>query len=174
MRTGDGLVALLGAMLAFGAVAVGFEDGTNWAVVATMATAAAGLFLVAAFRVLVTPRILLVGDPDGPSGGRLQVMTEALEEDGFAVRSCAGPTHGGCPVLDGKPCPVGGLLSGVVVYHPADYTGPVPNCGRALHLPELTIEADSDREPEVARDTALVGAARGPETAVRALHAIVA
>lgn len=172
MRTCDGLTAIIAATFGFGAIVVAAE-GAHWAVVASFATLAALLCLAVLVKAVVTPRVVLVGDPDGPNGGRLQAITQALDDAGFGVRSCDGPTHHPCPVLRGNPCPVHGHASAVVVFHPKSYSGPVPPCGEALGLPQLTIEDRSHREPEVNPRKAHIGGAKGPDAAIAALTTLI-
>lgn len=172
MRSDDALMGVVAATLGFGAVAMA-AAGAGWLPVAAFAAISAVLLLMVLGRALVTPRVVLVGDPDGPAGGRLGGMTKALEDAGFAVRACPGPTHRPCPVLQGNPCPLLGGGSAVVVFHPATYSGPVPPCGLALALPQLTVEDRSNRDPDVKEGWARVGGDQGPEAAIATLRALL-
>lgn len=148
--------------------------GVQWTWVALLGACAVLLFLVTLGRLIVTPRVLLVGDPDGGLGRRrLGALEQALEDAGFAICTCAGPSQRQCPVLAGNPCPVEGGASAVVVFHPASYTGPVPRCGQALGLPEVRVEDASGLESRVAGQEAAIGSERGVTEAVATLTALI-
>lgn len=172
MRTRHALVGIVAATLGFGAVAMG-ATGANWAWVALL-LGCAGLLAVMVGRAIVTPRILLVGDADGGQGMRRPgALEQALEDAGFGICTCAGPTYRHCPVLAGGTCPVQVGASAVVVFHPAGYAGPVPPCGLALGLPELTIEEASLLPPRIVGQQGQIGSERGVTEAVRTLTALI-
>jgi hypothetical protein len=173
MRTDDALIRTAAGAIGFVAVAAAAAGAGLLA--ASLVAVAVLLVLVSLARPLMTPSVLLVGDPDGADGRRLGGMTRALEDAGFAVTTCEGPARRTCPVVQGDPCPVKCRASAVVVAHPATYSGPVPDCGRVLGLPELRIEDRSYLEPFVDRKagSACVGGSRGPEVAVGTLMALL-
>lgn len=173
MRIADTVIRIAAGAVGFGA-AVAAAAGAG-PLAASMVAVAALLALVPLARPLLSPSVLLVGDPDGAGGGRLSGMMRALEDAGFAVSTCEGPARRTCAVVQGGPCPVKCRASAVVVAHPATYSGPVPDCGRALGLPELRIDDRSYREPFVDRKagSARVGGSRGPEVAVGTLLALL-
>lgn len=173
MRVHDALLGIVAATLGFGAVVLGVA-GVHWAGVTLLAACAGLLALVMFGRAIVTPRVLVVGDPDGGWGRRrLGALEQALEDAGFGVCTCPGPSHRQCPVLAGRPCPVRVGASAVVVAHPAAYTGPVPRCGQALGLPELRIEDASPLPPRVAGQEGEMGSERGVTDAVATVKALI-
>lgn len=173
MRTDDALIRFGAGSIGFGAVVAAAAGAAPLA--AFLVAIAVLLALLPLARSLLTPSVLLVGDPDGVDGDRLDGVTRALEAAGFAVSTCDGPARGTCPVVQGGPCPVRCRAAAVVVSHPATYSGPVPDCGRVLRLPELRIDDCSYLEPFVDRTAgaARVGGSRGPEVAVDTLMALL-
>jgi len=173
MRTYDALLTIVAGTLGFGAVVVA-ASGAHWAVVMLFAVTAVLFLLRAMWRAVLTPRILVVGDPDGPGGSRrLGALEQALEDAGFAVTCCSGPSHHACPVLEGRPCPLEGRASGVVVHHAATYTGPIPECGHALGLPELCIDEGSAVGAEIGDGEGHIGSGRAVAEAVSAVSTLV-
>ncbi|MFB3738951.1 MAG: hypothetical protein ACE14W_08295 [Candidatus Velamenicoccus archaeovorus] len=171
--------------LGYVAVIVGFAAVVLWArevppaVVAALATAAALLLLALLWNVRRTARVLLVGDREEEP---VALMEERLDEAGFEVVRCSGPGVRTCPVELGRPCPVHGRQVAVVVVGRSDGAAVGAPCGRALHLPALVVEEDTEAEPEITTVTdedvrgrrGYVGWRRGPETVVATLDRLLA
>ncbi len=138
MRWFDEYLGLLAAASLFGA-AVLWAAGTPVAAqVAFLGLSAASLAIMA-WRVVRTPRVLLVGEPPGRPRYRLR---EALDDAGYGLRVCAGPEERPCPVLQGKPCPVRGRPRAALILRRPGDRGPLPPCGEALGVRIGTVEGN--------------------------------
>lgn len=107
-------------------------------------------------------------------------VREALENDGWFVKSCAGPGKGDCPVMRGERCPLRESVDAAVVF--VDPNGLAGGLGS---IPRLRCAADSaspgvvavegSLEPtRYAKGTACVGALRGPDAVIEAISALLA
>lgn len=107
-------------------------------------------------------------------------VREALEDDGWSVKSCAGPGKGDCPVMRGERCSLRESVDAAVVF-----VGPNRLAGGLGATPRLRCAADSaspgvvavegSYEPtRYAKGTACVGALRGPDAVIEAISALLA
>jgi hypothetical protein len=162
---------LYGAMIAvFGAVVL-WAAGAPWGTVAIAGVLGGAMLFITVFLGRPAPVVLLVGER---LGEHLEPLHRALGDAGFDVEVCPGPENGPCPAEHGKPCPaVGRPVAAVIVRHPDDAMGLAP-CGQALTIPELAVEAGSDRAPEFQGRYARVGIAKGPQAVTEALDRLLA
>ena len=130
---------------------------------------------LAKMAVLESPAALVVSS--GPGDGSL--VSEALESEGWFVKSCAGPGKGNCPVMRGERCSLRESVDAAVVF--VDPQGPAGELGT---LPRLRCAADSTSpgvvavqgSPEPIRylgQTACVGSLRGPDAVLEAISALL-
>lgn len=161
---------LYGAVIVlFGGVVLWATDAP-WEAVAIAAGMALGLLLAAALLVRPAPTVLLVG---ATSNEQLELLSGTLRRDGFDVEVCPGPQDSACPVLVGKPCPAHGRpVAALVVRRPDDAQGLAP-CGEAFRIPELAVEEDSDRAPELEGRYGRIGIDRGPEAVSETLNRLL-
>ncbi len=136
MRWTDLYLGLLGAVAAFGAVALHFA-GASWWPVAGLAVLAAIMLVSMLVVAAHEERVLLVGDP---RGSRLNRTKDAIDEAGFATVYCPGPEVQECPAMHGQPCPVHDRIEAVLISTSDAYTGPIPPCGEALHVGAAQVE----------------------------------
>jgi hypothetical protein len=106
-------------------------------------------------------------------------VREALENEGWFVRSCLGPGKGDCPVMRGERCPLRESVDAAVVF-----VDPNRLAGGLGTIPRLRCAADSASPGVVAveggleptrygRGTACVGALRGPTAVLDAISALL-
>ena len=158
--------------LAYGGVFLLFAGVVLWATEApwqagAILGGAAAVLLVLSALARSAPTVLVVGERPGE---RLETLHRALEEAGFDIEVCPGPENSDCPALHGRPCPAHcDPVAAVVVRHPDETTALAP-CGEVLHVPEVAVEEDSNREIEVEGGYARVGIERGPEAVLDALE----
>ena len=107
-------------------------------------------------------------------------LREAFENDGWFVKTCAGPGNGNCPIMRGERCPLRESVDAAVVYvDPQQLTGGLGS------IPRLRCAADSASPgvvalegrlgpPRYGRGTAAVGALGGPESILTAVSALLA
>jgi hypothetical protein len=123
---------------------------------------------------LSPPAALVVGDAE-PSA-----LKAALEEEGWAVSACGGPSAvGSCPVMRGQPCALRQSVDVAVVY-----VGGGGSTGPSMSWPLLRCAADGGAPAVVALEgrldapryegtRAAVGALRGPVAIVGAIREVV-
>ena len=96
-------------------------------------------------------------------------LREALENDAWFVKTCAGPGKGDCPVMRGERCPLRESVDTAVVF-----VDPKEPSGSLGMIPRLRCAADSSSPGIVALEgslaparfsggTATVGSLRGPK-----------
>jgi hypothetical protein len=121
------------------------------------------------------PAALVVSNHPGDA----QPVREALENNGWFVKSCAGPGKGDCPVMRGERCPLRESVDVAIVF--VDQNRAVGGLG---NIPRLRCAADSASPGVVAiegsleparygRGTACVGALRGPAAVLEAISALL-
>lgn len=168
MRINDALLGLLAAVLGVFSVILAFADYSWYGVSALIALAVAALLLMVA-RVASTPKVLLVGEPRGVTFHDLRAE---LDEAGFAIVGCTGPEDHPCPVFEGQPCPVHSKPAAAVIFERAGYAAPHAPCGRALDVPALTLDENSDGGPDGPEWDLSLGWRRGPREVARTARRI--
>jgi hypothetical protein len=156
----------LGIVLLFGAVVLWAQEAT-WPVWSILLGGAAFLLLLAIIPRGRAPKLVLVGATAGEESIALE---DALKDAGFDLCECDGPAARPCPFDRGRPCPFGDHLTAAVIVRHAGETAPLPPCTRALFVPSLAVEEDTDQHPEFAGRYARVGWRRGKEDVVTALE----
>jgi hypothetical protein len=169
MRWSTLYIAVLGFTAGFAAVVLSLDGAPSGATVA-LTTLAGALLAVAAIRNSRTPKVLLVGERSEPGVIELQ---NALDNGGFGIQTCSGPTAKPCPALNGGFCPIGGHPVGAVIYDPVFYDGPIPPCGPALRIPAVTVQEGSDWEPVVGDRSAFVGTGAGTDAVTSTVRRLV-
>lgn len=160
------MVWYLGTVLLFGGVVLAVSEATwpVWAIYLGVAVLLLSVPVAAGGR---APKVVVVGRMWGDSATELG---DALSAAGFDLCGCAGPAVRPCPFDKGRPCPLSDHLAAAVIIRHAGETGPLPPCTRALFVPSLALEEDTDRRAEFAGRYARVGWRRGPEDVVRTLE----
>jgi hypothetical protein len=121
------------------------------------------------------PAALIVTRKEGEEA----VLREAIEAQGWFVKTCAGPGATNCPVMRGEPCALRQSVDAAVVYVDADGL-----CGGTGNIPRLRCAADSaspgvvafERRfdpPQFTSTTATIGALRGPGAILAALRRLL-
>ncbi|MGI8774500.1 MAG: hypothetical protein ACR2KQ_05735 [Actinomycetota bacterium] len=121
--------------------------------------------------ILAPPAALIVKHGDGESAVR-----DALESEGWLVKTCEGPACGTCPIMSGQNCPLRESVEAAVVF-----VGPEQSRNVMGILPRLRCAADSASPAVVvlqgsldaaqqAGPTVTIGALRGPGAIVAALR----
>lgn len=106
-------------------------------------------------------------------------LKEALENDAWSVKTCAGPGKGDCPVMRGERCPLRGSVEAAVVFVDAKSLN-----GGSGSIPRLRCAADSASPGVVALERtfdpikygngiASVGALRGPRAVIEAITTLL-
>lgn len=107
-------------------------------------------------------------------------VREALENDGWFVKSCSGPGKGDCPVMRGERCPLRESVDAAVVFVDANRLagglGNIPRLGCAADSasPGVAVVEGSMEPTRFASGTACVGALRGPDAVLSAISALSA
>lgn len=156
----------LGAVLLFGSVVLWASKAT-WPIWALLFGAGVVLLSLPVGAERRAPRVVVVG---GMSDKPATELLEALTDAGFDLCGCAGPAVRPCPFETGRLCPLGDHLSAAVIIRHADETGPLAPCTRALFVPSLAVEENTDQRPELAGPYARVGWKRGPKEVVHTLE----
>lgn len=159
-------VAYIGVFLLFAAVVLVAEKASG-ALIAVFFAGAAVLVLVMLAGLRRPAPILLVGERDTAP---VRPLGAALDEAGFEVWRCAGPSNSPCPVFLGERCPLADRPAAAIICRDAGDTSPLAPCGQALLIPALAVEAGSSREPEFAGRDARIGWDRGADEVVRVLE----
>ena len=112
-------------------------------------------------------------------GGEEAPLREAIEAQGWFVKTCAGPGATRCPLLRGEPCALRQSVDAAVVY-----VDPAGLYGGTWNIPRLRCAADSaspgvvalegrfDR-PQFTPTTATIGALRGPGAILATLRRLL-
>jgi hypothetical protein len=107
-------------------------------------------------------------------------VREALERDGWFVKSCSGPGKGNCPVMRGERCPLRESVDAAVVFvEPRRLSGglgtiPRLRCAADSASPGVVAVESSVEATRFGRGTACVGALRGPDAVLSAISALLA
>ncbi len=107
-------------------------------------------------------------------------VREALEDDGWLVKSCAGPGKGDCPVMRGDRCSLRASVDVAVVFvNPnrlAGGLGTIPRlrCAGDSASPGVVAVEGSIEPTRYAGRTACVGALRGPDAVIESISALLA
>lgn len=163
MRWFDLYIGLMSAVMGFAAV-VAWTSGMSAYVIAGFAVLGVVLLGVMAWRMSTAPTVLLVGKKHEE---HVEEIDRALDDAGFAVRSCPGPTERACPVFFGEPCPVHVEPFATVEFAPHGYTGRAAPCEDVFHVPTLHILGGDDASTGT-------GGARGAREVVAALKRVIA
>ena len=106
-------------------------------------------------------------------------LREALENDAWFVKTCAGPGKGDCPIMRGERCSLRESADAAVVF-----VDPGDSMGRISSLPRLRCTADSCSpgvvavegsldSPRYSGSIATVGSLRGPQAILKAIAALL-
>lgn len=107
-------------------------------------------------------------------------VREALEREGWFVKSCSGPGKGDCPVMRGERCPLRESVDVAVVFvdrsRVASRLGKTPRlrCAADSASPGVVAVEGSLEPTRFGRGTACVGALRGPGAVLSAISALLA
>ncbi len=166
MRRVPDLILYLAVFVLFGSVLL-WVQSADWTVIVFGGAAAMVLVALAAVAGRRRP-VLLVGD----ASERVASIGAALEEDGYDVCSCAGPSNRPCPVLRGRPCPLGERPMAAVICH-ADGR-PYAPCGVEFRIPFVVVEELLEGEPERFGSAARVGPGESSERVVSRMRELLA
>jgi hypothetical protein len=106
-----------------------------------------------------------------------QPVREALENEGWFVKSCSGPGKGDCPVMRGEHCPLRESVDAAVVFVDQNRAvGSIPRlrCAADSASPGVVAIEASLEPARYGRGTACVGALRGPAAVLEAVSALLA
>ena len=170
MRLTDALIGLLAAMSVFVAAVFWQGDVLSWWGPYLPLGFGLTALLVMSWRRLAAPKGVVVGLPSEQVGHELR---EGLDEAGYVVLRCGGPTSRPCPVLEGRPCPVHWNPMAAVIFEVDGYAGPEPPCRLGLGVPALTVEEASAEGAQVVDGEGSVGWQRGTTELVRTLDVLL-
>jgi hypothetical protein len=105
-------------------------------------------------------------------------LREAMENDGWFIKTCGGPVERDCPVMRAERCPLRESVDAAVVY-----VDPNGLCGGTGMIPRLRCASDSASPgvvamegrldpPRYGRGIASVGALRNPDSVLTAISAL--
>lgn len=107
-------------------------------------------------------------------------LREALEGDGWFVKTCTGPGKGDCPVMRGQRCPLRESVDAAVVFvDPKGLTrgmsGTIPRlrCAAESASPGVVVLEDSLNAPRYLGRSATVGSLRGPNRVISTIAALL-
>ena len=106
-------------------------------------------------------------------------LREAIEAQGWFVKTCAGPGATRCPIMRGEPCPLRESVDAAVVYVDPDGlyggTGMLPRLACAADSASPGVIALEDRldDPQFGPATAAIGALRGPAAIIATLRQLL-
>jgi hypothetical protein len=106
-------------------------------------------------------------------------VREALENDGWFVKSCSGPGKGDCPVMRGERCPLRESVDAAVVFvdpnRPGGGLGTIPRlrCAADSASPSVVAVEGSFEPTRYTKGTACVGSLRGPGAVLSAIDALL-
>lgn len=118
---------------------------------------------------LVVPRV---------AGDEVPVQ-RALEDEGWFVKTCAGPGRTDCPLMGGVRCPVRESADAAIVFvDPAETpralgTTPRVRCASASGSPAVLALENRLDPPQYAGGTATVGSLRGPDGMLTAISTLL-
>ena len=122
-----------------------------------------------------TPAALVVSHHAGDDGP----VREALENDGWFVKSCSGPGKGDCPVMRGQRCSLRESVDAAVVFVDSNRLtgglGMIPRlrCAADSASPGVVAIEGSVESTRYAKNTACVGVLRGPDAVIGAISALL-
>lgn len=165
MRFSDLYLVLLGMTASFASVLMYVSGITPLASILLIIGVG---FAAASYRRTVrSPRLLTVGLPGSQSGLRYR-----LDEVGYRIRECAGPSARPCPVLRGGACPYSKKsFASALIYVDAGSLG-APPCGSAVAAPELLIAQDSFEPASFGSGGGHIGANQDPDNVVSAIRTL--
>lgn len=169
MRLRHEWAVYLGVFLLFAGIVL-VADKASGPSIAVFFVGAAALVLLMLTGLRRPSPVLLVGERDAAP---VEPLESALDDAGFEVWRCAGPSNSPCPVFLGKRCPLGERPAAAIICRDAGDTSPIAPCGRALLVPALAVEAGSAREPEFAGRDARVGWDRGSDEVIQVLEGLL-
>lgn len=111
--------------------------------------------------------------------GQEMPVAEALETDGWSVKTCPGPGRTQCPVMRGEHCPLRESVDAAVVFVDARERGrqlgvvPRLRCAADSASPGVVALEGRLNNPRYEAGTAIVGAMRGPDVVLGAINALV-
>jgi hypothetical protein len=140
MRWSDEWWLYVGTIVMFAGVVIW---GTTAPPSVPLAIAAAGLvlLLIGVLRARATDRILVVGPRRTEA---IDLVDETLDDAGYEVISCDGPSVRPCPAEAGGECRVHARVSGVVIVRSDQPDERPAPCGRVLHVPAIAIDASDE------------------------------
>lgn len=167
MRWVDLYIGFLSAVMVFASV-VTYVSGAGWATPALLIAAVATSVLVV-LRVRNNEKVVLVGEPPGRP---LDDVREAIDEEGFGLKVCPGPTAARtCPYLLGEACPyVDPKLQAALIYRATEQSGPVAPCHEALGVPAVFMVEGSSEPASFGNGRARIGFERGPSAVVETIR----
>lgn len=166
MRLRNEWVMYLGVFLLFAGIVL-VADRASGPLIAVFFVGAAALLLIMLAGLRRPSPILLVGER---GAAPVEPLENALDEAGFEIWRCAGPSNRPCPVFLGERCPLSERPAAAVICRDAKDTSPIAPCGRALLVPALAVETGSARELEFAGRDARIGWDRGPDEVIHVLE----
>lgn len=103
---------------------------------------------------------------------------EALERDGWFVKTCKGPGEGNCPIMSGEVCAKRAEVDAAVVFVDPKATpggGNLPRfcCAADESSPGVVVVEGRFDPPSVRGGIALIGALRGPKELLGAISALM-
>jgi hypothetical protein len=166
MRRVPDLILYLAVFVLFGSVLL-WVQSADWPVIVFGGGAALVLLALAAVAGRRRP-VLLVGE----ASERVTAIGAALQEEGYDVCSCAGPSNRPCPVLRGRPCPLDERPMAAVICH-EDGRLYAP-CGVEFRIPFVVAEERFEGEPERFGRAARVGPEESAERVVSRMREVLA
>jgi hypothetical protein len=166
MRRAPDLILYLAVFVLFGSVLL-WVQSAEWPLIAVGGFASlvlVGLAALGARRRLV----LLVGE----RSGRVDAIGAALEEAGYDVCSCAGPSNRPCPVLLGRRCPLSERPIAAMMCHPDGE--PYAPCGMEFRVPSVIVEERLDGTLRHEGAVARMGPHDGPARLVTRMQDLLA
>lgn len=133
-----------------------------------------GLFVVLlvafVWQVARPRRVLVVGGGSQALGA----LDGTLEDLGYEVRRCAGPTNRPCPVFQGHPCPMTERPVAAIVFRGHDEVGRYAPCGAAFSVPEVIVEEHLGAEPATVGRMTRLGIDEGSDRIIVAMEEMLA
>ncbi|HLF69338.1 MAG TPA: hypothetical protein VI541_00085, partial [Actinomycetota bacterium] len=156
MRFSDLYLLLLGMTASFASVLMYVSGITPLA--SLLLLLGVGFAVISYRRTVRSPRLLTVGFPASRSALRYR-----LDEVGYRLRDCAGPSAGPCPVMQGEACPYSSkAFASAVIYLEAG-SPDAPPCGSAVAAPELLIAEGSFEPASFGTGGGHIGANQAPD-----------
>ncbi|MQA99803.1 MAG: hypothetical protein GEU78_05860 [Actinobacteria bacterium] len=119
------------------------------------------------------PTALIVERRKGEEGP----LRQALEDEGWFVKTCSGPGQHDCPILRGRHCPLRESADAAIVFvEPRDiHLGQVPRlrCAADSSSPGVVAVERRLDPPSFGSSTATIGALRGPDGILRVVSALL-